>query len=410
MRVLFLNPSGQLGGAEVSLLDMLESLRNCSPAWRLKVISCQEGPFVERLRALQIECEVRPLPPRLSSLGEAGLIGSGSVLGLARMVATAPTLAGPTIDFVSSLRRSINRFAPDLIHTNGLKMHILGIWAKPAGVPLLWHAHDFVGERPLMRHLCAMHSRFCQGAIAVSHSVADDLRKVCGDRMKVYQMYNVVNTRRFTPVGPRLDLDKVSGRNPALEGTIRVGLLGAFAKWKGHEIFLRALARLTGENVRGYIIGDAIYQTKNSQHSRGTLEQIARELGLSERVAFTGFVKDTPSALRGLDIVVHASTRPEPLGMVIIEAMACGRPVVISRAGGAQEIVNEGVDGMTVLPGDVEGMADAIATLTRDAALRERLGAAGRRNVESRFHSGGLAGKLQLIYADSMQNARPSLN
>src|SRR5204863_9003318 len=108
-------------------------------------------------------------------------------------------------------------------------------------------------------------------------------------------------------------------------------------------VFLDALARLRGHvNVRGYIVGDSIYHTDASQYSRAQLRARAEACGLGDSVGFTGQVDDVSAVLRALDVAVHASTEPEPFGLVIAEAMACGRPVVVSQAGGAAEIAQAG--------------------------------------------------------------------
>jgi glycosyltransferase involved in cell wall biosynthesis len=126
---------------------------------------------------------------------------------------------------------------------------------------------------------------------------------------------------------------------------------------------------------------------------------VAAELGLGDTVVFTGPVDDPAGALRGLDIVVHASTEPEPFGMVIAEAMACGRPVVVALAGGALEIVHDGVDALGHTPGDASELADRLKQLASDPALRKRLGGEARRSAEKRFDRTRLAVELTPLYA-----------
>ena len=142
-----------------------------------------------------------------------------------------------------------------------------------------------------------------------------------------------MDLERFSPRGPTLDLDAMAGVPPAPAGTIRVGLVATMARWKGHEVFLRALSMLPKDlPIRGYVIGGPIYSTAGSQRSVEELRALASGLGLNGNAAFTGFVKDSAAAIRALDVVVHASTDPEPFGLVVAEAMACGKPVVASRA------------------------------------------------------------------------------
>lgn len=394
MNVVFLNPSGQIGGAERSLLDILASLREAEPTWRLGLVVTAEGPLVAAAGALGVRTTVVPLPEGVARLGDGGARRSAS---LPRLAAAVP--AG--IAYVRRLRRAVRALAPDVLHTNGFKMHVLGLWARPGRVPVVWHVHDFVARRPLMSRLLRAHARGAAAVVANSHAVADDVRRVCGDRVRigVRAVHNAVDLARFSPAGPRLDLDARAGWSPAPPGTVRVGLVATLAWWKGHETFLRAVSLLAPElPVRAYVVGGALYETAGSQRSLDDLRALARRLGVEDRVGFTGYVEDSAAAMRGLDVVVHASTEPEPFGLVIVEAMACGRAVVASEAGGAAELIRPGVDALGHAPGDAAQLARCIAELAADAALRVRLGAEGRATAERRFDRARLAAELVPIY------------
>jgi glycosyltransferase involved in cell wall biosynthesis len=145
-----------------------------------------------------------------------------------------------------------------------------------------------------------------------------------------------------------------------------------------------ALARLRGLNVRGYIVGGPIYDTDSSQYSLEQLRERADGLGLGNEIGFTGKVDDVSAVLRALDIAVHASTEPEPFGLVIAEAMACGRAVVVSRAGGAAEIAQGGA--LFHEPGNSAELAGCLQELAGDPARRAALGSEGR-NVAVRLFS-----------------------
>jgi glycosyltransferase involved in cell wall biosynthesis len=182
--------------------------------------------------------------------------------------------------------------------------------------------------------------------------------------------------------------------------------LGTFAKWKGHHILLRALARVPRDVLlRTYIIGDAVYETTGSQHTRQALMDQVHHFGLGDRVVFTGAVDRPDAALRALDIVVHASTEPEPFGLVIAEAMACERPTIVSLAGGAAEIVSDGVDALGHVPGDVAGLTSRIVELASDPGHRRRIACAARLTAERRFDRARLADELVPLYREI---ARPS--
>lgn len=401
MRVLYLNPLSGLGGAERALLDVMAAIRQSRPDWDLHLISGGEGALVWRSQALGVQSAVAAFPAALAQAGDAGAGGpAGNGVGRLALL-RGLCMAGISVSaYVKDLRRSIGRISPHVIHTNGFKMHILATWARPPGVPILWHVHDYVSSRPVMARLLPLHSARCAAAVANSDSVASDVRALCRN-LAVHTVYNGVDLDRFSLGGGSADLDALAGMPPAPEGVVRVGLLATMARWKGHEVFLRALSMLPSSlPVRGYIIGGALYQTNGSQYLPGELRVIADRLGISSRVGFTGFIEEPAAAIRALDIVVHASTEPEPFGRVIAEAMACGKAIITSAAGGAAEIIADGETALAHAPGDAGGLAKCITTLATDCRLRARLGRAGRVVAEQRFDRALLAAKLVPIYRE----------
>jgi glycosyltransferase involved in cell wall biosynthesis len=409
LRIAFLNPSGQLGGAERSLLDILASLRNAAPDWTLGLLASGDGPLLAEAESLGVETQVAPFPPALARLGDAALNRARHRWLRRGMLLKNLSLAGPQVLFYRRrLRAVLEAFRPDIVHSNGFKMHVLGAQACPSGVPLVWHIRDYVGRRQVMARLLRWHMGRCAAIVTNSRSAAEDVRRVCGPEANIFPVYNAIDLQRFAPEGEQLDLDALAGLAPCGPETARVGLLGTLARWKGHETFLRALALLPPDlPARGYVVGGALYQTEGSQLNLEDLRSLAEELELNGRVGFTGFVRDPAAAMRALDIVVHASVEPEPFGRVIVEGMACGRAVIASRAGGAVEIINEGADALGHTPGDPRMLADCIAKLARDKGLRARLGRAGRATAEQRFDRQRLADELLPIYERlAQQNMR----
>jgi len=394
--ILFLSPTGQMGGAEAALHEMIAGLRDAHPSWSLGVVVGSDGPLVERIKTLGARVEVLPFPPALAKLGDWSVDGAGSLIALLARCAVA---VGPAFIYLRQLRRVLRASAPDVIHTNGLKMHLLGAWAAPKGTPVVWHFHDFAAGRRLTSRLLRRSASRCAAVIANSRSVAQDARYVCGDATSVYPVWNAVDLARFAPTGSRADLDALAQLPPASPDVVRVGLVATFARWKGHETFLEALSLLPSSvPVRGYIIGGPLYETAGSQVASRHLRERAQVLGLGSRVGFTGFVADSAAAIRSLDIVVHASTDPEPFGLVIAEAMACGRAVVASRGGGAIEVTEACAGSVTHMPGDARGLADRIEELATDPDLRARLGEAGRETAERCFTRARMAVELTPIY------------
>jgi glycosyltransferase involved in cell wall biosynthesis len=391
VRIVYLNPSGKLGGAETSLRQLLASVRTAEPAWELWLVLGEDGPLAGIARDLGVKVSVQPFPPALARLGDAGR--AAALLGLLKATPT-------TVRYARALARWLRQIEPDLIHTNGLKMHLLGAWTRPRCSPLIWHIHDYVSLRPLMRRLLWPFRKSSSAVIVNSRSVAQDLERVLPG-LRIVPIYNAIDLHRFSPEGSQLDLDAKAGLASAEPGTVRVGLIATFARWKGHKVFLEALARLSpAVPVRGYIIGGPIYQTDGSQWSALELRQEAERLGLSGKVGFTGFLEHAPAAMRCLDVIVHASTQPEPFGMVIIEGMACGKAVIASQGGGAAELFIDGENALAHPPGDSAELALQIERLSRDGELRNKLGKAGRATAERYYHGQRLADELLGLYRE----------
>lgn len=408
MRIAYLNPSGQLGGAELALLDLLASLRAARPEWELHLITGAAGPLVKRAEGLGVKALALPFPRALARLGDAGVGGpAGAQLGRAELLRKLFQAGSPALKYLGELKRSLQSIRPDVMHTNGFKMHVLGLRARThKSIPVIWHVRDYVGARPLMGRLLRWHADGVAASVTNSSSVAEDLRAVCGPDLKVYPVHDAIDLERFSPSGKKLDLDALASLPVAEEGTLRVGLLATMARWKGHRTFLRALSLLPPEvKARGYIIGGALYQTDGSQHSIDELREEAARLKLIDKVGFTGFAEDAAAAMRALDIVVHASTQPEPFGLVIAEAMACGRALVAAPAGGAAELISDGENALGHNPGDAENLAACLMRLISDAGLRERLGRSGRLTAERRFDRARLATDLIPIYEAAISKA-----
>lgn len=393
MRVLFVNPIAALGGSERSLLDIMISLRAARPDIEPRLLLFEDGELAEVARAAGIEVDIEALPDGLRELGEAkrdgGLPAGFDVL---KALFTAP-------GFVAAFRRRVRHLAPEIVHTNGMKAHLMAPLVPNRG--LVVHLRDFVSQRPVSRQLFRALPR---RAVVVTNSraVADDVRTVAPE-LATEVVYNAIDLVAFAP-GPTEPayLSELAGLSPPEPGTLSVGLVATYAFWKGHLDFIGAAARVRREldrlPLRFYLVGGSIYATRGSDITRAELERAIRHEGLEGTLGIVPFQNDVSRVYRGLDIVVHASTRPEPFGRTIVEAMASGRPVVVSRAGGAVELFEEGRTGIGFTPGDRDDLARAIALLLGDGALRASLGAEARRAALERFDRARLGREVSAIY------------
>jgi glycosyltransferase involved in cell wall biosynthesis len=176
-----------------------------------------------------------------------------------------------------------------------------------------------------------------------------------------------------------------------------VGIIGRLAPWKGQDIFLEAVARLCVKQpaLHARVIGSALFGEEAYEHG---LKAKVDELGLTSFVEFTGFRDEVAEELAGLTVAVHASTVPEPFGQVVVEAMACGTPIVATAGGGPAEVITNGIDGLLVPPGDASALAEAVGRLLDDAELRETMSRAGMVKAE-RYRPDRVAAEVEAVYA-----------
>jgi glycosyltransferase involved in cell wall biosynthesis len=381
MRILYLSASGSIGGAERVLLTLVERVLRCRPDWQLGLLAFEPGPLIASAREAGAEADVLHAPAALLRLGESGAGGGWFAADLARA-------AWPTTRYAGRVAARVCAWRPDVLHTNGLKAHVIGARCPLRAGAVLWHIHEHVGRRRLSSALLRVHAKRVARVVAVSESVATDIRGVLGTGLATRTILNGIDTERFESAAAPLDLDAAAGLPPAPPGTVRVGLVATYAHWKGHLAFLSAMAALPAAlPARGYIVGGPVYSTRGSQYTTEGLLSAIHAAGLSGRVGLVPFQDDTAASYAALDVVVHASTEPEPFGLVVVEAMAAGRAVIASNAGGTREIVEHDRTGLLHAPGHVPELAAAIERLVVHRHDRERLGAAAREHARVRFRA-----------------------
>ena len=404
-RVLYLTTSGQVGGAERCLLSLIAGLDRdrFDPA----VLIGSPGPLRALLDGDGIAAAELPLPGALRRLSR-----SHPNRGLnARL---APWWQTPA--YLARLCRAGQRRHPRLIHSNGPKMHVLSaLLQRRWGVPLIWHLHDFPADRRsgaepnaepnaepwfnrgLERLSGRVHTAIANSA-AVAAAYAERLPRLAP---KLRVIPNGVDPAALRG-GDRGGFRQRLGLGPE---DFVAGMVAIFAPWKGQEVFLEAasMVRKRLPTARFVLAGDDIYDTAGHGKRRQELQARAQALGLAQAVIFTGYLStgaELAAAYAALDVMVHASTRPEPFGRTLIEAMAAGTPVIAANAGGVPEIVSDGGTGVLTPPGDATALAEAMVRLHDDIPLRRRLAEAGARRVETTFSQAVVNRSITALYED----------
>jgi glycosyltransferase involved in cell wall biosynthesis len=244
--------------------------------------------------------------------------------------------------------------------------------------------------------------RYVDRVLAISevirHNVIETL-PVPADR--VLTLHDAIDTRRFAPErGDRARVRKEFGYD---EKVFLVGFVGRFSPGKGHEEFLQAAALLKERfpSVRYLIVGEASHGEERFTEG---IHALARELGIERIVRFAGFRKDIPDVMASFDLFAFPS-HAESFGIVLIEAMAMERPVVSSNCDGVLDIMVNGETGLMVPPRNAPALADALAKLLEDPALRARMGAAARHRVITLFDQQRQVDRLEEIYRSVLNSS-----
>lgn len=400
-RILYLDPSATMGGAERCLLELIRSLPR--ERYEAHVILPESGPFAAAARAAGANVSVEPWPWPLSWVGRRGRLLAVLLL---------PVAALRAIPVMLRLSRYVRSHRIDLLHSNGTKAHFLGCGlALLTGKPLVWHLRDVMAPGPLATALRVVGGRIPRRVIANSAAMERSVWPD-GPSPRVVRISDGIDPSEFTPGPPDPALRKELGIAP---DRFVVGIAGALAPYKGHLYLIEAMPRILEhvDEALLLIVGDVIHGTMGHGSYRSELEAKVAALGLGDRILFAGWRADVTPFYRIMDVVILGSVLPESFGRILVEAMACERPVIATDIGASPEILSGTDCGILVPPRDVAAMADAVIALHRDASRRQRMGRLGRARVAESFplerNVAGITALYEEILSDLRRAAGSSL-
>ncbi len=370
VKMAILIPHVGAGGAEATIDYLLQQIS--SDAFDLTLIAPTGQPLLEGADELGFKTYERRFPDWPSSSIE---IGDRRILNPFATFYSLTLVIILALQLIVWLRR--NRI--QLLYTGSTLAHLIGAIARyPAHCKLIWHVHEIMSAQLLAgmgRYVFGTFARLTVDEVIVpSQAIADSMR--VADKITVVP--NGIDLAKFDSLSPTAFREE--GRFP--DDGILIGVIGRLTAWKGQRLLLEAAQQLiqSHDNCYFVIIGDAVFDTRD--YSDSLIEMSEPH---AEHIAFTGFRKDVPNVMNGLDIIVVPSLRPEPFGLVAVEGMACCKPIVGSNAGGLAEIVEHGETGLLFAPGQVKELVTALDQLITDADLRIRYGEAGRQRVEAHY-------------------------
>ena len=389
-RVLFLDHTAAISGGEIALSNLVHHLD--SSKVKVIVVLGANGPLVERLRPA-IDVHILPLSSNIATQ-KKDLLGLRSLLRIKDVFHLAK--------YIFSLMRFIREQKIEIIHTNSLKSDIIGGLAGRLSMRrVVWHVRDRIEDdylpKPVVRAFRFLSHIIPHYVIANSAATLRTLHLPSGALATSIPSGVEVNAKTAivhdgTPAVEHMD-------KPSNQPTYQVGLIGRISPWKGQHIFIQAAALVNKRfpHARFVIIGAALF---GEEQYDSEVRQLPSQLGIEHVVKFAGFRNDVNGALAELDLVVHASTKGEPFGQVIIEGMAAGKPVVATNGGGVPEIVEDGETGILVPMGDATAMADAICQMLAFPEKAKEMGHRGRERVTQHFTLDQTARMVEAVYEE----------
>lgn len=361
MNVLFLQNHGGVGGAQKSLLDLLEGFRSAAAPVDAHVILGERGYLADALEASGFRCEIVPIPEFRKFR---------DIL--------------KRFSFPSRLKGICARRGIDLVHANTDQVAPWSaLAAAKVGIPSCCTVRELAPLRRLRKNRVLDND----AVIAISRAVEDciPLPRWPGH---VHQVYNAIRAPDFLT---REAAIKALGLSAT--AAMRVIYLGQLAARKSPEVFINAAAQVVKAgmaSVEFVLIGGS------SAEAMSRLQARAAGAGLAQ-VTFVGERPDGSTLLKAFDLLVQPSAI-EGLGRVTVEAMHAGLPVVAANGGATREIVVPGLTGQLFAPGDASALARAILKYANDPALGRAHGAAGKARAAELFDPGRTATRVAEVY------------
>ena len=370
MKVLHLINTLSVGGAELHLLTLCRYLKRLGV--EIKVAYLKEG---QGSRSLRSDFEAAGIPVFY--------------------------LKGEGIRLVQSwlwLRRLLKQEKPDILHTHLPRADLLGFWVRLSGFSGSWvcSVHNIYGNFWRGRRALSLFGpvwRQADRIIAISRAVREWLVQGFGlPPEKVQVVYYGIEPEWW--VSPARDLRSAWG----FSDRPLIGSVGRLEPRKGHDLLIQAMCSV----VRQFPQTMLLIAGHDPWGYGRVLERLVAQLGIEKHVRFLGFQSDIPSFLHAIDVFAFAS-RSEGFGQVVIEAMAAGKPVVVSRIAPLTEIVADGETGLYAEPENPESFAEKILWLLSHREEAQNMGKRGQETVRRRFSAETMASAVSAIYKKILQ-------
>ena len=339
---MFLHSSADLYGSDRSLLNLVKNLDK--KKFNITVVLPETGSLYFQLKDSE---DINVLIKDFAILRRKNANIHGMLIYLTELIKS-----------VNSFCEFIKTKSIDVVYTNTSVVFPGAIAAKICGVKSIWHIREIIKNNFERKIISSVMNNFSDVIVANSKATAKSLGK-----KNVKVVYNAIE-----------ELGDIDNYDTNLKDeNIIIGMAGRINRWKGQKLFIDMAEKvLKEENNVKFLIAGSVYD--GDEFLLEELKKYISDKNLNNKVILLGQVDDMTNFYKELDIFILPSIQPEPFGLVVIEAMSMGLPVVATNHGGPTEIIENGIDGFLVDYRDSEDMSKVVLELIRDKNKRIDIG------------------------------------
>lgn len=368
-----LNLDGTIGGSYFSLLYLVSGLNKKL----YKPIVAFESPNTLVSRFNSVGIDTRVMTPRIPMRAQSSWV---------RPLVRAFNFLNAKMHSRKVVRRCLRLLHEEnigLLHLNNSVSSGLE-WMKAAkklGIPCITH------ERGLGKYFPRYSYQYgpqLAAVICISHAVRQNLITHRLGHLPIQVIYNGLDPDEMKITKA---VDIIRGEYGIESTKYLIGMIGNIQQWKGQDVLIKAMSSLIKDfpELVCMLVGDISPHDPSDIAYHQDLKELIKLHKLEKHILMTGFRVDIANHVNAFEILVHASVTPEPFGRVLLEGMALHKPIVASRAGGVEEIVNDGESGLLFEPGDHMDLADKLRRLLNSDSQRLEIGEAGFLRLKSHF-------------------------